>query len=99
MSVVVLGMKMPKSCIECDIAQKTKSGLRCPIASRKYGFSCSVSLGRIGLPYYCLLRDVGSHGKLVDVDKLLEKGLGGEPFKSVIKRVLAQAETALEAEE
>lgn len=38
------------------------------------------------------------HGRLVDADALLESDLGGEPYKSVIRRVLMQAPTVIEVE-
>lgn len=37
------------------------------------------------------------HGRLVDADALLASDLGGEPFKSVIRRVLMQAPTIIPA--
>ena len=39
------------------------------------------------------------HGRLIDADALLASNLGGEPFKSVIRRVLLQSPTIIEAEE
>lgn len=42
--------------------------------------------------------NVPPHGRLVDADALLTSDLGGEPFKSVIRRVLMQAPTVIEAE-
>lgn len=42
--------------------------------------------------------NVPPHGRLVDADALLSSDLGGEPFKSVIRRVLMQAPTVIEGE-
>ena len=39
------------------------------------------------------------HGRLIDADALMERDLGGEPYKSVIRRILMQAPTIIEAEE
>jgi len=42
---------------------------------------------------------VPDHGRLIDADALMESDLGGEPYKSVIRRVLMQAPTIIPAEE
>ena len=39
------------------------------------------------------------HGRLVDADALLASDLGGEPYKSVIRRVLMQAPTIIPADD
>lgn len=50
---VIINMELPESCKDCPIAYKTKSSLRCQIASKKAGYSCTSSLGRIGRPDHC----------------------------------------------
>ena len=50
---VIINMELPESCKDCPIVHKTKSSLRCPIASKKAGYSCTSSLGRIGRPDHC----------------------------------------------
>lgn len=71
---LIVEMEMPNRCAECDIVQKTKSGYRCPIASKMHGFSCVAGRGQLERPYYCPIDGVlpEQHGDLIDRDELLE---------------------------
>lgn len=75
MSKLIVEMEMPTKCAECDIAQKTKTGYRCPIASKMHGFSCVVGRGQYELPHYCPIHGVLSeqHGDLIDRHKTAEE--------------------------
>lgn len=64
---VILNMKMPVSCSDCPIAQKTKSAYRCPIASKDNGFSCTVSFGFLGRPTHCPI--IAGNGEVKKNDK------------------------------
>ncbi len=70
MSGMYIRGEVPDSCRNCPIVNKTKSGLRCPIASRRKGFSCTVSFGVVGRPSYCPIVPVPDHGRLGDLDAL-----------------------------
>lgn len=72
MSVLIKGMEMPTSCAECGISHKTKSGVRCLIASKRNHFSCTTSVGAIILPFYCPLVPVPPHGRLIEENKVLD---------------------------
>lgn len=72
MSILIEGMTMPKNCGACSIAKRTKSGLRCPIASLNEGFSCSALLSAMKRPYYCPLVELPPHGDLVDRAEMRE---------------------------
>lgn len=94
MSVLIRNMDMPKTCEGCPLQHSEY--LECKItgeptwdwenAEAKYK---SVN---------CPIDEIPPHGRLVDADALLTSDLGGEPFKSVIRRVLMQAPTVIEAE-
>lgn len=75
MSKLIVEMEMPKRCAECDMVQKTKSGYRCPIASKMHGFSCIAGRGQIERPWHCPIKGVlpEQHGDLVDRDALKEQ--------------------------
>lgn len=75
MTNLIIEMEMPTRCAECDIVQKTKSGYRCPIASKMHGFSCVVGRGQFDLPHYCPIHGVlpDEHGDLIDRDKFVDK--------------------------
>ena len=67
---VVVRIEMPLGCSKCDVGQRTKSGIRCPIASKRHGFSCVTGVGNVGLPHYCpiICALPENHGRLVDAD-------------------------------
>lgn len=73
MSGMYIRGKVPDSCRTCPIVNKTKSGLRCPVASRRKGFSCAVSFGVVGRPSHCPIVPVPDHGRLIDADALKER--------------------------
>ena len=72
--IIEMEMEMPKRCAECDMVQKTKSGYRCPIASKMHGFSCTAGRGQLERPYYCPIKGVlpEQHGDLIDRNYLLK---------------------------
>lgn len=72
MNKCIMRMKVPMRCSDCDAGQRTKSGIRCPIASRQVGFSCVTGAGNVGLPHYCpIVRALPeNHGRLGDLDEL-----------------------------
>lgn len=72
MTKLIVEMDMPTRCAECDIVQKTKTGYRCPIASKMHGFSCVAGRGQLELPYYCPIHGVlpEEHGDLIDRDEV-----------------------------
>ena len=75
MSECIVRMEMPLGCLKCDVGQRTKSGIRCPIASKRHGFSCVTGVGNVGLPHYCpiICALPENHGRLVDVDQLIHE--------------------------
>lgn len=83
MSKLIIDMEVPVRCAECDIVQKTKTGYRCPIASKMHGFSCVAGRGQLGLPYYCpidgvLPEDGFSGGVSEEITKEWERYLESE---------------------
>ena len=65
MSVLIKGMEMPKSCLECKIKSWDEDGdYICP-------FSEVVCLN-IGRQYDCPLIEVPDHGRLIDADEEIE---------------------------
>ena len=94
MSVVIRGMKMPRNCDECPCYYETEGAWRneCEVLGKEY-------IADDYRPEWCPLVELpAQHGRLIDADALLASDLGGEPFKSVIRRILRQAPTVIEAE-
>ncbi len=105
MSVIIRGMKLPKNCYDCafnDILMDDYSQneiATCDLLDHRieeHEKGC-VEIYK-GRAKDCPLIELPPHGRLVDADALLASNLGGEPFKSVIRRVLMQAPTIIEAE-
>jgi hypothetical protein len=94
MSVLVKGMKMPNGCKECHFRLSTGLGDACALLRK----NISATVERGGFHSDCPLIELPPHGRLIDADALLSSDLGGEPFKSVIRRVLMQTPTIIEAE-
>lgn len=92
MSVLIEGMEIPKE-FDPDVYIELACGVDGNRYARLYNFHHG------GLTEWCEIVSVPPHGRLVDADALLSSDLGGEPFKSVIRRVLIQAPTVIEAEE
>ena len=70
MSVIIKGMKMPKSCDSCDLIQLDDEGLEahCPLSP--YYRWCGTPPDY--KPEGCLLVEVPTpHGRLIDADKLV----------------------------
>ena len=70
MSVIIKGMKMPKSCDSCDLIQFDDEGLEahCPLSP--YYRWCGTPPDY--KPEGCLLVEVPTpHGRLIDADKLV----------------------------
>ena len=66
MSGIFFQLDTPARCRDCLIVQHTKSGLRCPIASRLWGFSCTESVGATSRPPHCPIIPIPDHGDLID---------------------------------
>ena len=91
MSITIKSMEMPYSCAECKLVHDLTG----------YGdYECPLGVGTANLerPAACPLIELPPHGRLVDADALFESDFGGEPFKSVIRRVLMQAPTIIPAD-
>lgn len=84
MGVYIKGMEMPKDG-DVLMVRKDDDGKTYIKESHTWGYSAEL----IELP---------PHGRLIDADALLSSDLGGEPYKSVIRRVLMQAPTVIEEE-
>lgn len=84
MSIFISGTEMPAEREWVDV-RIFRDGTAIVTGERAHREECKV----IYLP---------PHGRLVDADALLESDLGGEPFKSVIRRVLMQAPTVIDVE-
>ena len=84
MSIIIRGMNMPAEREGVDV-RIFRDGTGIVTEERAHREECKV----VYLP---------PHGRLVDADALLASDLGGEPFKSVIRRVLMQAPTVIEGE-
>jgi len=104
--IYIPGMEMPKNCNECRFIEgDTMDGL-CHAANRwldddEHWTWYAYPEGDIDTskPANCPLVPVPDHGRLIDADMLMESDLGGEPYKSVIRRVLMQAPTIIPEEE
>lgn len=59
--MIGLNIKMPKNCPSCPIVQKTKSGFRCPILSRRDGWSHTISVGAFERMPDCPLIDLSQY--------------------------------------
>ena len=110
MSVIIKGMKMPKSCDSCDLIQFDDEGLEahCPLSP--YYRWCGTPPDYI--PEGCRLVEIPTpHGRLIDADELLkvieensyrlrgvinltENGM----FLSGIRQAIDESPTIIEAE-
>ena len=90
MSIIVKGMEMPKNCDECPCYYETEGAWRneCEVLGKEY-------IADDYRPEWCPLVELPPHGRLIDVDALMESDLGGEPYKSVIRRVILQVPTVI----
>jgi hypothetical protein len=66
MSILIKGMKMPKTCRECPLEQPY-DGYNCAITGKSYSWALS------DRPSDCPLVPVPPHGDLIDRNKLYEK--------------------------
>lgn len=104
MSVLIKGMKLPKNCKECPFCKWSNhyqiyvcfDGNRYTemFFDGKYPTESALRSKRADNCPMTVLP--AQHGRLIDADALLASNLGGEPFKSVIRRVLLQAPTIIE---
>lgn len=103
MSVIIKGMKMPKSCDSCDLIQFDDEELEahCPL-SPYYRWCGTPPDYR---PEGCPLVEVPTpHGRLIDDFKLLRALIKAFPnqsmnFYDTLERVIDEAPTIIEAEE
>ena len=96
MSVIIKGMKMPKSCDSCDLIQfdDEEFEAHCPLSS--YYRWCGTPPDY--RPEGCPLVEVPTpHGRLIDADYINGSGLI-EWQKSIVKAEISQAPTVVEAE-
>lgn len=91
MSILIKGMNMPKNCAECPCEH-----YECMLLEKDAEDIMPYFTGDKRHPD-CPLIELPPHGRLVDADALLASNFGGEPFKSVIRRILMQAPTIIEA--
>lgn len=95
MSVLIKNMRMPTSCSECAFCGYYGKGDHvCDITGKEVVYELSLE-NRLD---DCPLVELPPHGRLIDADSLMESDLGGEPYKSVIRRVLMQAPTIIPAD-
>ena len=100
MSVIIKGMKMPKSCDSCDLIQFDDEGLEahCPL-SPYYRWCGTPPDYR---PEGCPLVEVPTpHGRLIDADELircLPKWLADTDVMRVFERIIKRHPTIIEAE-
>lgn len=91
MGVYIKGMKMPEDdCTAFRSVTVWNQWVDGEIKIYAHNFYTNEFIGEV--------INVPPHGRLVDADALLASDLGGEPFKSVIRRVLMQAPTVIEGE-
>lgn len=95
MSVLIKGMEMPKTESEVLIIAIESNGSVYPV--RIDGEGQPMIFPNEEMKNHAV--PVPPHGRLIDADALLESDLGGEPYKSVVRRVLMQSPTIIPAEE
>ena len=91
MSVVISGMKMPRSCDECPCYYETEGAWRneCEVLGKEY-------IASENRPEWCPLVELPPHGRLIDADALPR--FGGR--KGLIHSAdVDNAPTIIEAEE
>ena len=105
MSILIKGMEMPKDCRECPVVQRSKSGLRCPILSKRDGFSRTTSIGAIGRMNGCLFAEVPTpHGSLIDIDSKITVAIKDGLKVTTVRKLLNYTavrlpKTVIEAED
>lgn len=90
MSIIIKGMDMPEDDCTAFMVTVWNQLVDGEIKMYAHNFYTNEFIGEV--------INVPPHGRLVDADALLASDLGGEPFKSVIRRVLMQAPTVIEGE-
>lgn len=108
MSVIVKGMKMPDSCINCPFSVSVNFGLVCCPTSTT--IPDSKLFNDVGEPLdrqcYCPLIELPPHGRLIDADALNEIIDGGYDLdfdevpetKRELMRMIDDAQTVIEVE-
>jgi len=100
MSVIIKGMKMPKSCDSCDLIQFDDEELEahCPL-SPYYRWCGTPPDYR---PEGCLLAEVPTpHGRLIDADELIrciEHAFGDKHIVKLVANIIERQPTIIEAE-
>ena len=99
MSVVIRGMKMPKSCDECPCYYETEGAWRneCEVLGKEY-------IADDYRPKWCPLIELPPHGDLIDYNFCLKNyellhDDDGNPVYAVRMRDVNAAPTIIEAEE
>ena len=100
MSVIIKGMKMPKSCDSCDLIQFDDEGFEahCPL-SPYYRWCGTPPDYR---PEGCRLERVPTpHGRLIDADELIrciEHAFGDKDIVKLLANIIERQPTIIEAE-
>lgn len=100
MSVIIKGMKLPKSCDSCDLIQFDDEGLEahCPL-SPYYKWCGTPPDYR---PEGCPLVEVPTpHGRLIDADELIrciEHAFGDKDIVKLVANIIERQPTIIEAE-
>ena len=80
MSVVVVGMEMPESCVECDISI-INGGAFCPLfdGEKEWDLGREAECGFERRPSWCPLRPLPEkHGRLADLDAIIRELRSGK---------------------
>ncbi len=94
MSILIKGMEMPKRCFEC-IFLTTVPNFFCLAGKRDLCAEHGINISR---PDWCPLIEVPPHGRLVDIDKMIDRFWDGNSME-VFKSELEQIQTVIEAED
>lgn len=93
--MILINMEMPPNCSECAFCGYYGYGAHmCDIIEKAVEYESAKTSRHDDCP----LIHIQAHGRLIDADELLSHDLGGEPYHSVIRRVLMQAPTTLPAD-
>ena len=97
MSVIVKGMKMPKSCSKCRWFDMGGGyGYQCTLLHKSFDMWNEISVAR---DKDCPLIEVPPHGRLIDADELANKtfySTTGAPY--ITYKTFCNAPTVIEAE-
>ena len=90
MSVVIRGMKMPKSCDECPCYYETDGAWRneCEVLGKEY-------IADDYRPEWCPLIELPPHGRLIDADALLDKITRTKDGMKYVDKVLTASKEEL----